>query len=90
MPRLEERLNDTVRLLLTRVGQPHARLAEVCEITRVSMSARLRGKHRWPLDDIEKVADHFGLTVCELISGYQAIPEERLPPPAGSAGQTRI
>ena len=89
MPSLEATLNETIRLLLTRTGKRHADVADAVGITRGSMTLRLQGKSRWRLDDLPAAADAFGLTVCELISGYRAIPEDRLPPPAGG-GQTRI
>nr|ADB77870.1 hypothetical protein pTSC1.7c [Streptomyces sp. x4(2010)] len=79
---MEERLNETIRLLLTRTGKRHADLAEAVGITRGSMTLRLQGKSRWRLDDLPAVAEIFGLTVCELLSGYQAIPADRLPPAA--------
>jgi hypothetical protein len=76
---LEEQLNDTLRLLLTRTRQRHADLADVVGITRGSLSLRLQGRSRWPLNDLPALAGHFGLTVCELLSGYAAIPADRLP-----------
>ena len=93
MTTLESRLNETVKLLLTRTGQSHADLAGGLGLTRAPVSARLRAPESqsvWRVNDLPPLADFFGLTVCELISGYSAIPEDRLPPAAGSAGQTRI
>lgn len=87
---MEARLNETLRLLLTRTGKRQVDLADAVGITQTSMSARLRGASRWRLDDLEPVADLFGLTVCELISGYAAIDAERLPPKRDDDGQTRI
>jgi len=86
---LEDRLNETLRLLLVRTGQRHSDLGAVIGVNQSSMSARLRGESKWRLDDLPLVADHFGVTVCELITGYSAIAEDRLPPAKG-AGQTRI
>lgn len=86
---MEATLNETIRLLLTRTGKRHADVADAVGITRGSMTLRLQGKSRWRLDDLRPVADAFGLTVCELISGYRSIPEDRLPPAKGSEGQTQ-
>lgn len=87
---MEDRLNETLRLLLTRTGQRHSDLAEILGVSQSSMSARLRGQSRWRLDDLPPVADFFGLTVGELLAGYSAIPSDRLPSPAKGPGQTRI
>jgi transcriptional regulator with XRE-family HTH domain len=86
---MEATLNETIRLLLTRTGKRHADVADAVGITRGSMTLRLQGKSRWRLDDLQPVADAFGLTVCELISSYRAIPEDRLPPAKGGEGQTQ-
>lgn len=87
---LEAQLNETIRLLMTRTGRRQVDVAEVIGITRASLSQRLLGKSGWRLDDLPKVADYFGLTVCELISGYAAIERDRLPPARGSDGQTQL
>jgi len=87
---MEAALNETIRLLLTRTGKRHADMADAVGITRGSMTLRLQGKSHWKLDDLRPVANAFGLTVCEMISGYRAIPEDRLPPARGDGGQTRI
>lgn len=87
---MEERLNETLKLLLTRTGQRHSDLARILGVTQSSMSARLRGESRWKLDDLPPVAEHFGVTVGELLAGYAAIPADRLPPTAKGAGQTRF
>lgn len=88
---LEATLNETLRLLMTRTGRRQVDVAEVIGITRGSLSQRLLGKSAWKLDDLPKVADYFGLTVSELLSGYAAIAAaDRLPPAKGAEGQTRI
>ncbi|MFJ1840026.1 helix-turn-helix domain-containing protein [Streptomyces sp. NPDC088175] len=90
-PSLEALLNETVRLLMTRTGLRQVDVADVIGITRASLSQRLLGKSGWRLDDLPLVADRFGVTVCELISGYAAIANaDRLPPAKGEGGQTRI
>jgi transcriptional regulator with XRE-family HTH domain len=88
---LEAQLNETLRLLMTRTGRRQVDIAEVIGITRGSLSQRLLGHSVWKLDDLPPVADYFGITVCELISGYAAIAQaDRLPPAKGSEGQTRL
>jgi transcriptional regulator with XRE-family HTH domain len=77
---LERTLNETVRLLLTRTGRRQVDVAEVLGITRGSLSQRLLGNSNWKLNDLPKVADYFGITVPELLSGYAAIAADRLPP----------
>lgn len=88
---MEATVNETIRLLMTRTGRRQVDVAEVIGITRASLSQRLLGNSNWKLNDLPKVANFFGLTVPELISGYAAIANaDRLPPAKGSEGQTRI
>ncbi|MFJ4008162.1 helix-turn-helix domain-containing protein [Streptomyces sp. NPDC090023] len=88
---LESTLNETLRLLMTRTGRRQVDVAEALGVTRASLSQRLLGNSGWRVNDLPKVADYFGLTVPELLSGYAAISAaDRLPPAKGSKGQTRI
>nr|WTE08800.1 helix-turn-helix domain-containing protein [Streptomyces anulatus]WTE08812.1 helix-turn-helix domain-containing protein [Streptomyces anulatus] len=88
---LERQLNETLRLLMTRTGLRQVDVADVIGITRASLSQRLLGHSAWKLDDLPPVADRFGVTVCELLSGYAAIAQaDRLPPAKGAPGQTRL
>lgn len=77
---MEATLNETLRLLMTRTGSRQADVAEALGVTRASLSQRLLGNTNWKVNDLPKVADCFGLTVTELLSGYAAIPADRLPP----------
>jgi len=86
---LEATLNETIKLLMTRTGRRQVDVAEVVGITRGSLSQRLLGNSGWRVNDLPPVADYFGLTVAELLSGYASIAAaKRLPP--GRTGQTRI
>ncbi|MFJ4051750.1 helix-turn-helix domain-containing protein [Streptomyces coelicoflavus] len=88
---LEAQLNETLRLLMTRTGRRQVDVAEVIGITRASLSQRLLGKSGWRLDDLPAVGEYFGVTVCELLSGYAAIAQaDRLPPAKDTSGQTRM
>lgn len=88
---LEATLNETLRLLMTRTGRRQVDVAEALGVTRASLSQRLLGNASWKVNDLPKVADYFGLTVSELLSGYAAIASaDRLPPAKGAEGQTRI
>ncbi|MEV5440912.1 helix-turn-helix transcriptional regulator [Streptomyces sp. NPDC052682] len=88
---LEATVNETIRLLMTRTGKRQVDVAEVIGITRASLSQRLLGKSNWKLNDLPKVANYFGLTVAELLSGYAAIAQaDRLPPAKGAEGQARL
>jgi transcriptional regulator with XRE-family HTH domain len=81
---LEATVNETIRLLMTRTGKRQVDVAEVIGITRASLSQRLLGNANWKLNDLPKVAEFFGLTATELISGYTAIANaDRLPPAKG-------
>lgn len=78
---LVSRMNETTRLLLTRTGQGQADLASHLGLSRASVSHRLGDRHGWSLADVDRVADFFGLTGEELLSGYAAIAHaHRLPP----------
>jgi transcriptional regulator with XRE-family HTH domain len=78
---LDALLTDTIRLLMTRTGLRQVDVAEVLGVTRGSVSQRLLGQVAWKVADLPAVADLFGVTVCELISGYAAIANaDRLPP----------
>ena len=87
---MEGTLNETLRLLMTRTNQRQSDIAEVIGITRASLSQRLLGNSHWKLNDLPKVASHFGLTVAELLSGYAALAQAKRLPPGRSPGQTRI
>lgn len=88
---LEADVNETVRQLMVRTGQTPGVLAGVLGVSRQAVAGRLAGRSQWHINDLRPVADHYGLTVCELISGYVAIAQaDRLPPRAGEDGQTRI
>lgn len=88
---MEATLNETLRLLMTRTGKRQVDVAEALGVTRASLSQRLLGNSGWRVNDLPTVADYFGLTVSELLSGYAAIASaDRLPPAKGSKGQTRI
>ncbi|THJ38498.1 helix-turn-helix domain-containing protein [Candidatus Frankia alpina] len=87
---LEATINETVRLLITRVGGRQSDVAEVLGITQSSLSQRLLGHSIWKVDDLPKVAAHFGLTASELISGYTAIAAAgRLPAARPRTARTR-
>lgn len=88
---MEARLNETIRLLLTRTGRSQGNLAEALGVKRPSLSQRLRGESRWLFADVVEAANYFGLTLAELSSGYAAIAQAgRLPAAKGSEGQTSI
>ncbi|MEV0581252.1 helix-turn-helix transcriptional regulator [Streptomyces sp. NPDC050392] len=88
---LETTLNETIKMLMVRTGRRQVDVAEVVGITRGSLSQRLLGNSGWRVNDLPPVADYFGLTVGELLSGYASIATaKRLPPAAKSSGQTSI
>ncbi|MFF6860310.1 XRE family transcriptional regulator [Streptomyces bacillaris] len=88
---LETTLAETIKLLMTRTGARQVDVAGALGITRGSLSQRLLGNSGWRVNDLGPVADFFGLTPGELLSGYAAIASaDRLPPKADAPGQTRI
>lgn len=90
MATLEDELSETVRLLMTRTGDRQEDVAAVLHVTRGSLSQKLLGHSRWRVNELPPLAEFFGVTTCELISGYSSIPTDRLPPSRGESGQTRI
>ena len=87
---LERDVNETIRLLMARTGDTPGVLATATGVSRQAVAGRLAGRSQWHIDHLPAVADHYGVTVCELMSGYASIPTDRLPPRAGEDGQTRI
>lgn len=87
---LETTLNETIKMLMVRTGRRQVDVAEVVGITRGSLSQRLLGNSGWRVNDLPPVADYFGLTVSELLSGYANIAAAKRLPPGKGAGQTRI
>jgi transcriptional regulator with XRE-family HTH domain len=88
---LETTLNETIKMLMVRTGRRQVDVAGAVGITRGSLSQRLLGNSGWRVNDLSPVAEFFGLTVSELLSGYASIANaKRLPPASKSSGQTRI
>ncbi|MFD3716633.1 helix-turn-helix domain-containing protein [Streptomyces sp. NPDC058677] len=88
---LETTLNETIKLLMTRTGRRQVDVAEVVGITRGSLSQRLLGNSGWRVNDLAPIAEYFGLTPAELLSGYASIASAKRLPPAGKAsGQTAL
>lgn len=88
---LEATLNETIKMLMVRTGRRQVDVAKVVGITRGSLSQRLLGNSGWRVNDLAPVAEYFGLTVSELLSGYASIASaKRLPPAAKSSGQTSL
>ncbi|MEU3084795.1 helix-turn-helix transcriptional regulator [Streptomyces albidoflavus] len=86
---LERRVNETIRLLMARTGETTTSLAEDLGVSRQALAGRLAGRSQWHIDHLPDVADHYGLTVCDLITGYASIDADRLPPSADSPTQNR-
>ncbi|BFP57585.1 hypothetical protein SCMC78_73920 (plasmid) [Streptomyces sp. CMC78] len=87
---LEATLNETIKLLMTRTSARQVDVAKALGITRGSLSQRLLGNSGWRVDDLLPVAEFFGLTPVELLSGYTAIASAKRLPPKDGEGQTRI
>ncbi len=86
---LEATVNETVRLLMARTGKRQADVAAALGVTRCAVSSRFLGRVEWKLSDLPKVADCFGLTASELLSGYTAIAAAGRLPPTGPI-RTRV
>lgn len=73
---MEPNLNATVaanaRAEMARRGERQADLALAVGWTRATASRRLSGSSDWTATDLDRVADHLGIAVTDLLSDIQA------------------
>ena len=57
--------NDSVsavlRACMALAGESQERVAEVLGVTRPAVTARLAGRTRWTVSEVEVLADHYGI-----------------------------
>lgn len=79
--RRQEQISDTVAVLMRRCGDTHTDLAASLEQNRTNISAKVHGRRSWTVEDLDGLADHFGITLLELLSSIQgavdALPRRR-------------
>ncbi|MGW8526991.1 hypothetical protein [Nocardiopsis sp. NPDC055824] len=76
-----EQISDTTLLLLRRCGETITDLAASLDQDRTNVSAKVHGGRLWTVDDLDRIAGHFQISLLELLSGTQvaldALPHRR-------------
>lgn len=76
-----EQISDTALSLLRRCGETVTDLAASLGQDRTNVSAKIHGSRLWTVDDLDLIADHFGISLPELLAGTRAaldaLPRER-------------
>lgn len=67
MPTITERVAANVRAEMARNGTTQADLAEALNLPQSSVSARVRGRVPFRLDEIELASAFFGVPLSELV-----------------------
>lgn len=60
---------DTVAQLKRMTGERNADLAVVVGVNTSAFSARMTGKTEWKLADVERLAEHWGVEISDLVMG---------------------
>lgn len=68
MTHTQERVTTAVRMLVAARRQRQEDLAAVLGVTQPSVSAKMRGRARWSVDDLDKLAEHFDVPLHDLLS----------------------
>lgn len=75
---LERSLNDVVgeniRIEAARRGYSQSALAREIEMSQPAINQRWRGAARWQLDELEAIAQLFGVSVAYLVSDNAPMP----------------
>jgi transcriptional regulator with XRE-family HTH domain len=72
MRHTQERVTTSVRVEMALRREHQSDLARALGLTQTSVSARLNGRTRWSVDDLDKLAEHFGVTVADLVNPPRA------------------
>ncbi|MGN6245160.1 MAG: helix-turn-helix domain-containing protein [Motilibacteraceae bacterium] len=67
MPNTTDSVSANVRAEMARRGLSQTDVAAILGVSQVSVSARLRGKVAWRIDDLTALARHFGMPVADLL-----------------------
>uniref|UniRef100_A0AAU2AII7 Acyltransferase n=1 Tax=Streptomyces sp. NBC_00093 TaxID=2975649 RepID=A0AAU2AII7_9ACTN len=78
----EELLRLTVSALMSRTGERQGDLANAIEQAQAQVSRKQSGKQHWTLDDVDRLAAHYGMPVLDLLAGpthaVGVLPADRL------------
>ncbi|MFD4377595.1 helix-turn-helix domain-containing protein [Streptomyces sp. NPDC058486] len=66
---VEESLRLTVAALMTRTGERQGALAAGIGLSQAQVSRKQSGAAHWSLEDVDRLAAHFGLSVLDLLAG---------------------
>lgn len=64
----DETVSANLRVYMALRRQTHEDVAAVLGLTRPAVSARLNGRTAWSLDDVDKLAGHYGVTPATFLS----------------------
>jgi hypothetical protein len=65
----QAQLSTTVRAAMAVTGETQKELAEVIGVHLNSFNGRMTGRVAWSLDDLDKLADHWGGHPWDLMQG---------------------
>lgn len=71
---LTEQVSAEIKALMGRHGVSQTTLGAWLDLNQTAVSARLRGKTRWNLPEIERVAEGFAVHPAVLMGGYATDP----------------
>lgn len=74
MPSTTDSLSANVRAEMARHGLTQADVATILGVSQVSVSARLRGKVAWRVNDVQVLAAHLGIPTTALLGETTAAP----------------
>ena len=79
----QDTISAVVRLLLTVRHETQETVAAALGLPRASLSNRLAGRTRWTSDDLDRLADHFGIDPAVLLmSPAEILGPDLLEPPS--------
>ncbi|MGW6890335.1 helix-turn-helix domain-containing protein [Streptomyces chartreusis] len=64
-----ERVRTAIAALMQLTGESQADLATVLGVSQAQVSRRQSGTAAWPLDDCDRVAEHYRIDAVDLIAG---------------------
>lgn len=73
----ERLINENIGALLRGKGTDQKTLAQWCRKTEVWLSFKLAGKRAWKVDELDRVADFFGIATYQLLQPGIAVTSER-------------
>lgn len=72
MENTQQRITESVRALSAAFQDQQTGLAKVLGMSQVSVSRKMRGLNRWSVDDVEKLAVHWGVSAAQILAGPRA------------------